>query len=138
MLKITILVGLPGSGKTYLGKQMALDLGIPFFDDCATEESTWLDAVECIKDGYDCILADPKFCRSDVYGSLCSKIVSIMPSMARLNNIYFENDPDTCVRNVRNRKDGRKVLENHIYRLSREYTPSMQGIRPCYGKLKVK
>jgi len=44
--------------------------------------------------------------------------------------IWFENDPEACLKNVRTRNDGREV-ESSIKILSKMYVPGKSAI-PCY------
>lgn len=133
MNKITIIVGLPGSGKTHLGNRLSKEMGIPFFDDCATDKNSWDAAVAHIKSGGDCILTDPKFCRPKTMATLTTKIAEVMVGGVMYNYHYFANEPEVCIRNLQDR-DERVVSDRFVRELSAEYNPVSYITIPCYRK----
>jgi adenylate kinase family enzyme len=131
-MKITVLVGLPGSGKSHYGRALAKERNIPFFDDCATDTDVWDKAVICIASGQDCVLADPGFCIDRIKKKFVDQIIALNNSID-LNFIYFANEPDVCVNNLSKRTDGRKVSKRFAYDLSNWYTvPEGAVTIPCY------
>lgn len=131
-MKITVLVGLPGSGKSHMGRALSKERGCPFFDDCATEPEIWEEVILCIKNGRNCILADPGFCIDRIKKKFFAQVAAVT-DQAEFEFIYFANEPDVCANNVFNRTDGRKVSKRFAYDLSKWYTvPEGIATIPCY------
>ena len=109
-MKITLIIGLPGSGKTYLANNLS---GI-IIDDITSIDQLPNDANELI-------ITDVNFC--DV------KILERAEEMLRerygnidIKRIYFENDAEAVRKNVEYRNDGRNV-EGTIRRFEPIYQP---------------
>lgn len=102
-MKATLIVGLPGSGKTYLGKTF------PYFIDDPKD----LPNLEL----KDVAIADPNFCISSVRDSAIRYLEGLG---FQVECLFFENDPQKCLHNVIIRNDGR-VVESTIYNLSKLY-----------------
>lgn len=133
-MKITVLVGLPGSGKSHYGRALAKDRSLPFFDDCATDPDIWDEAVTCITSNLDCILADPGFCIDRIKKKLIDQIMALNNNV-EFDFIYFANEPDVCADNVSTRTDGRVVSRRFAYDLSNWYTiPNGIVTIPCYRR----
>jgi hypothetical protein len=110
------LVGLPGSGKTFLGNKLSKKLNIPFFDDASMNWT--LSQLKEIKG--DFILADVYLCRE--------KDREAIKSLGKCRWIFFENNPEKCMKNVEYRADGRAVM-GMIRTMSKIYTIP-EGIKP--------
>lgn len=133
-MKITVIVGLPGSGKSHYGNSLSFSIGHLFFDDCVTDLEVWEAAEACILAGQDCILADPGFCIDRQKKKLLDKLATLNPN-AQIEFIYFANEPDICAENVSTRTDGRAVSKRFAYDLSKWYTvPAGVPTIPCYRK----
>ena len=133
-MKITLLIGLPGSGKTYLGKQLK---GL-FIDDASKNKGllalTYLSnavlknrPIKFVTEKTDLIIADPMFCTQETLQKAKAKLGAMFPGY-EIECIYFENDPEKCLRNVRIRNDGRLVY-GLIRGLSKKYVIP-EGIIP--------
>lgn len=131
MNEVTIIVGLPGSGKSYFGRRLSKELDIPFFDDCGTDENSWSAAVARIKSGGNCIVADPKLCSPNAFDSLLSKINELISNYV-LHVYYFSNEPEVCIKNLQGR-DSRIVSSTFVRHLSSKYRP-IGRTTPCYRK----
>lgn len=113
-MKITLIVGLPGSGKTWLANQLLeQDPQAVFIDDPKNSE--------LIK-GYadrNILIADPNLCDSHIRSSAIQALVNIYPG-CEIDWHFFENNIQQCKENVKFRSDGRNV-ENTINFLSKIY-----------------
>lgn len=116
---ITIIIGLPGSGKSELAKTLP---GI-LYDDPKTPEE--LEAIKLWhSQGFDIVITDPHLCLPEV------------EKRARLHfpdatYIYFQNDPVQCIINARGREG--KEVEQFIKLLTQYYNPPSDAL-PVYRK----
>jgi len=118
--QLTLIVGLPGSGKTYLGEEISTKTGATFIDD-PKEVS--------VPNSGDVVISDCFFCRSQ---TLESAIEKLSPNFDKVAVIYFENDPVACRKNVEFRDDGREV-SSFITISSEKYFPPSNAI-PVWNK----
>jgi KaiC/GvpD/RAD55 family RecA-like ATPase len=113
MRKITLIVGLPGSGKTHLALQMkGEDEGVVIVDD--------ISSVSQLPEEFNhLIITDVNF----IFENTREKAAAYLTERYSLpiEWIFFENNPEKCVANVRYRNDGRKV-EAFINRFSPHYS----------------
>ena len=120
MPTVTFIIGLPGSGKTHLAHRLK-KINEAFrpcviYDDL---KKTELDALEeAVKQGKDVILVDPWLCYPSTREIACKRIEEWG---ATIDEIFFENDPEAALRNVRHRNDGRHV-ESFIKQTTKHYT----------------
>jgi predicted kinase len=124
---ITFIVGLPGSGKSCLGKEM-INENTVFLDDISI---LGIDAVVKNKDK-DLVISDVYLCLDNERTKAVNVINKLIPN-CKINWIYFENNPGQCLKNVeRRKKDGdvRKV-EELIRLLSKDYKPQ-ENIRKVW------
>lgn len=100
-MRVTLIAGLPGSGKTFLLRSMRED------------GSTCIDDIRGLSDLPEhrvpwLAVSDVNFCRQDVRNSAEFEIVRRFGPVD-LEWIFFENDPEQCRSNVAERNDGRNV-----------------------------
>jgi len=121
LYKITLITGLPGSGKTFLATKMAIENDAIVIDDI--RETGELPKTNC-----DCniVITDINLCDSRIL-DMCIDQLTIRYPMHVLNVIYFENDPDACRANVVRRNDGRDV-EGSIRRFTAVYNPPVDAL----------
>ncbi|HEX9270585.1 MAG TPA: hypothetical protein VGA01_00070 [Candidatus Binatia bacterium] len=98
MAKITFILGLCGSGKTYLSERLKKETGAEIFTNLLADESGLTALVESLQDGKDCIVDEVRFClptyREQILQSL-SQITSL-----DMRWICYENDLETANWNV--------------------------------------
>jgi ABC-type glutathione transport system ATPase component len=127
MPKITLIVGLCGSGKTYLAniiKKFSQQFRpTVLFDDIKKDDFEKVKVA--VKQNKDIIITDPWLC----YPKELSKAKEMLEKLGTIDIIYFENDPEACLENIKRRNDGRKV-EGFNKHATKYYTvPS--GIISC-------
>lgn len=119
--KVTLLVGLPGSGKTHLGNELA-KVGARFIDDVSRFDK--LPPIE----GEHVVIADAFLCNPAIKKKAEERLSN---AGFELEWIYFENNPAACRENVKRRNDGRKVNEL-ITQLSKLYEVGRGEVRSVF------
>jgi predicted ATPase len=115
--KIIIIVGLPGSGKTYLCQEYRKK-GYIIYDD--PEGHYTIDTA--LAQVRDCVIAGPQCFTDDDRAKAEDYIRSTRRAVdAEIEWIFFENNPEKCLRNVVWRNDGRAVIAT-IKLKSKQYT----------------
>jgi deoxyadenosine/deoxycytidine kinase len=98
MAKITFILGLSGSGKTYLSERLKKETGAEVFTNFLADDSGLNALIESLRDGKDCIVDEVRFClqayREQILQSL-SQITSL-----DMRWICYENDLETANWNV--------------------------------------
>jgi deoxyadenosine/deoxycytidine kinase len=98
MAKITFILGLSGSGKTYLSERLKKETGAEVFTNLLADDSGLNALIESLRDGKDCIVDEVRFClqayREQILQSL-SQITSL-----DMRWICYENDLETANWNV--------------------------------------
>lgn len=141
MPKVTIVVGMPGSGKSeYL--RPAKQRGEPIFDDFhgdAIGNSPRFEnskhhrhLKEELADGKDCFIADIDYCyenRLDEAKIGIEKIGKELGTKIDVEIVYFDNDAAACEANVRRRHSDQMEEEiRNIKKRTRVYKPGTPGI----------
>ncbi len=110
--KLTVVVGLPGAGKSTRVKKIRCSvtgLCIEDFhanarrDSSSVKDSIHYQAlIEALRAGHDCVVADIAFCeelrRNNLIEAVAREIAGVL-----VEPIFFENDPDKCRRNIQRR-----------------------------------
>lgn len=122
MNKCTVIVGLPGSGKSFLMNQIALNEIL--LDDIEIKDS------QVFEPG-NYILTNPYFCLSSKE-KITEKINQHF-KVDIIEFILFENDLEACWFNVQNRKEYKKISYSFMQYLSKEYSKNfnLTGALPC-------
>ena len=98
MAKITFILGLSGSGKTYLSERLKKETGAQVFNNLLADDNGLNAIIESLRDGKDCIVDEVRFClpayREQILQSL-SQITSL-----DMRWICYENDLETANWNV--------------------------------------
>ena len=116
-----MIAGLPGSGKTELGKKIAKDTGKTIVDDPESLEDVLLT------DG-NIVLTDPFLCETDTRERISLLMKQRFPDIEQ-ETIFFENDPVQANANA-NRRENRNVKGLITY-LTKVYEPDGDTI-PVY------
>lgn len=130
MSRIVVIVGLPGSGKTHLGEQMAKELNCLFVDDvsysCAIQGLYDL-FINLAKHPVS-VIADPQLCVSD-NRRYAQRLLTELGFDVEW--IFFENDTFHCLANCTGRgKDNTRV---DIQVLCQFYDiPEGEDVRPVW------
>ena len=98
MAKITFIIGLCGSGKTYLSERLKKETGAEVFTNLLADESGPTALIESLRNGKDCIVDEVRFC-------LPAYRAQILQSLAQITGldmrwICYENDLETANWNV--------------------------------------
>lgn len=122
-MKITLVIGLPASGKTTYAKTLG---GFLVDDPKSIKELP--DFVDHL------VITDPNFCMDSVLNEALLKLYEKYDAHnVKIERIYFENDPIQCYKNAIARDS--KMVSKYIKLLSLTYKPDEKcTILPCYGK----
>jgi hypothetical protein len=126
-LTVSILIGLPGSGKTTYINQFAPQYNA-IFDDILAVEDVIRFKNTCKEFGGLIVIADCNLCNENNLYILEHILNNEIGREVKIEKIYFENNPDACRANVAMRNDGRNV-EGSITNLSMIYSPPKDAIR---------
>jgi hypothetical protein len=147
--KVTIVIGLPGSGKTtYLNDHFSDRLPNGFFDDFhggsldgtgAFATSRHYEALKRkLKECQDCVISDIEYCRSERLRAAEEGLRTISRDLGiaiEIAPLYFENNPNGCRHNVVHRfahEGGRDYLIEllNIDDLTKVYNCPATGVVP--------
>ena len=116
MAKVTFLLGLAGSGKTYRAKELKTQTGAEILEGTEGEEKEKLlrAMVQRLKDGKNCVVEEIAYClpshREAIVATLCSLVSDI-----EIEWICFENDLESANWNVKNREDKSDAVQDHLH-----------------------
>src|SRR4030095_14733103 len=72
MAKLTFILGLSGSGKTYLSERLKKETGAEVFTNLLADESGLTSLIAFLRDGKDCIVDEVRFCLPAYREQSCS------------------------------------------------------------------
>ena len=112
MYHLIILVGLPGSGKTYLGKNKYNNY--IFFDDYLHNHGH-TKISDIMRKNHRVIIACPYFCDRNRFQNLILEIENILN--VKIDFIFFENNLENCLYNLKDRPEAIKTCNilHYIY-----------------------
>jgi hypothetical protein len=112
MAKLTFLLGLCGSGKTYIAERLATQTGAKLFTDFLQDQNkNFPMLVQNLCSGNDCIIDEWKYSIPRFRDKILADLVNV-PDL-ELEWICFENDNASADWNVRHRKNKGDV-EGHL------------------------
>jgi hypothetical protein len=112
MAKLTFLLGLCGSGKTYIAERLATQTGAKLFTDFLQDQNkNFPMLVQNLSSGNDCIIDEWKYSIPRFRDKILADLVNV-PDL-ELEWICFENDRASADWNVRHRKSKGDV-EGHL------------------------
>jgi len=115
MYEIILIVGLPGSGKTYLANTLSNSNKI--FDD--------ITSLNDLPTTDSFVIVDVNFCDEYILKNALEILNKKFPDH-KIDIIYFENDPAKCRKNVEYRqkyKNDTRNVEGTIRRFEKIYNP---------------
>ncbi len=135
---VTFIVGLPGSGKSYLLNYLKEnpfikpviydDWLITYENDCGDEnfncDSRYPELVSNLNNNIPCIISSVKFVESKFLNGSISTLVDEINSL-KTECVYFDNDPESCKFNVKYRD----------IKLGGHWKPNDEGIYWYYGTI---
>ncbi|MFA6586226.1 MAG: AAA family ATPase [Candidatus Paceibacterota bacterium] len=128
MQTITIIIGLPGSGKTTYIKNNSEEFKNAVICDDYHKSSYkkshefkdsiyYQDLLTALKDGKDVVLTDIVWCKSERLKILEENVKEVLEKLemkAKINYIYFENNREACKKNVLQRNRSKEKVEREI------------------------
>ena len=134
MKKVTIYVGLPGSGKTQAMKSMG-DSVIKI-DDVSVhyDYQTIASVLSSLSHFHELAIADAHFCLDGVLTEARNIIKQSLPDHEQ-HLVFFANDPEACLVNVETRKESGdyRSVTNFINFVSTVYKPQGEVV-PVFKK----
>lgn len=116
MAKVTFILGLCGSGKTFLANQLKEETGAEIFEGVAGSHnpSGMSDMLDRLRRGMDCIVEEIAYCCSHSRAAVVNVLRSQVPEV-QIEWICFENDLAGANWNVEHRADAAKQdIQGHI------------------------
>jgi predicted kinase len=111
--EITLLIGLPGSGKSEYIKKTFNNGEYTVVDDPRKAADIPLEFNKHL------IIADCHLCREQAMDGFKTFADKNFPDV-KINYVYFENNPEQCLKNAAFRNDGR-IVEPTIRHMSKTY-----------------
>ena len=143
MARLTVIVGLAGSGKSHLTNEIAAEKGIPAFHDFlarnlipyVTLSEGFCSLLIALHAGKDCVANEVCLVHADKWAAFIKLMDMIFEKTVTINPIFFENTPAQCVANVdadnvKPNKKGR--LEGIAYYTQAYSIPDGAETRPVY------
>jgi len=105
MARVIVIIGLPGSGKSFLSRQILKENpGFEILDDPTQKESHIL--INLLENGKNLIVCDPHLC-NPANRKLAESIFADWGY--EVSRIFFENNVEKCKNNIKFRNDERII-----------------------------
>ncbi len=111
MAKVTFILGLAGSGKTFYAEQLREATGAEIFEGVEHHKSLSV-IVERLTDGKDCIVEEIAYCHPNDRERVVTGLRSQVPGV-EIEWVCFENDLESANWNVRHRTN-KSEIEGHL------------------------
>lgn len=108
MAKVTFLLGLAGSGKSFLAEKLKKQTGAEIFEGTEGEQSHKQRMLQHLAKGGNCIVEEIAYCLPSRREAIVSNLCSVVPDI-EIEWVCFENDLESANWNVRNRKNKEDV-----------------------------
>src|SRR5579863_4929737 len=115
-MKLILLIGLPGSGKSTYGNS----LGYPFLDDLM--QNGGFDALRALSPTETLIISDSGLIWPGARTAFLSLVETILP-VTKIEYVAWHNDPLGCHENIKRRNDGRVISLPALLQMSKTYVP---------------
>lgn len=134
MTMVTMIIGMPGSGKTYLAKELLHRHGGLLIDDLSQHVDEKYFAIFCNTRASRIFITDP-WAAMRPPEKITEKLRGWFGDDIEVVFIAFENDVDACLANCVLRNDGRIISRNTLEMISRAYNTALyDDVRPVYGR----
>ncbi len=106
MAKVTFLLGLAGSGKSFLAEKLKMETGAEIFEGTEGKENPEMlpTMVQHLRGGKNCIVEEIAYCRPQGRQKVVTYLRSHVPNV-QIEWLCFENNLESANWNVRNRKN---------------------------------
>ena len=105
-----IQIGVPGSGKTFLGNEMS-KTGSFFIDDISVCGIKILESA--IKNHENIVIADVFLCEERQRFAALNKLNKLGIKSENINWVFFENSPEKCLKNVISNTEQGSIIVFH-------------------------
>ena len=129
--EVTLVAGLPGSGKTSYLSRMEREGWLIFddykaeaFEDCSKFRSSkhFSRLTNAVRAGSKCVVADINFCRKESQEEAERELLTEVPG-AKVSWCCFENNPFACAVNIRKRPGRSDSQREQELGYLEEYSP---------------
>jgi len=122
---VVLVLGLPASGKTTFCQSHFDDKTFYIFDDALFSASSEIVLSKLLEKGQKVVYCDPRLCSLDIFKKLYEHVVQCVDSPAQIAVVYFDNDPEQCVKNALHHRDN---IDLDIQRLAGRYNDTIAYI----------